>query len=823
MRIRRESLASRVHRCWRGFRALTAVAAILACGGSTDSVSPGGGGGNGSGVQIAITPSAPSITVGAQITLQAAVRGANGQVISGATIFWSSADTNVVTVSQAGVVTGKSVGTTQVAASSNGASTVTTVTVVQVPVASVAVLPSAATLVIGGTVTLQAVAYDADANALSGRSVVWASSASPVATVDGSGKVTAVSAGTATISGTIEGKTASSAITVTVIPVAAVAVTPGSADIDVGASRSFDAVATDANGNTLPGRPITWASADKAIASVSTSGLVTGVGAGNTSITATAEGKTGTAQVVVTATTPPPPIPVASVAVNPQTASLNIGGSVTLSATARDANGAALSGRTITWSTSASAIATVSNTGVVNAIAPGSATITATSEGKSGSATITVLPAAPPSVASVTITPSGATVHIGSTATFVATARDASGNALTGRLITWISNTPGVATVSSTGVVTGVTAGTTAITAMCEGQNTAVVVTVIPVPVASVTVSAASSSIQVGATTTVTAVMKDSSGTALQGRSVTWSSSNQSVATVDATSGVVTGVAPGTVTITGMSEGKTGTTTITVAPTPVATVTISPPNPSVVEHQTTALTAVTKDANGNTLSGRTVTWSVTPTSVATINANTGVVTGVSAGTATVTATSETKSGTATLTVTPAPVATVTVAAPSGPIVVGQTVTLTDTVKDAAGNVLTGRVVTWSSSNPSKATVNSSTGLVTGVDSGSTTITATSETKTGTATVVVHLVPVDSVIVTAAATTIAVGHTTTVTAVAKDANGATLSGRAVSWSSNNTAVATVTSNGTVTGVAHGTANIIATIDGTSGSATITITP
>jgi trimeric autotransporter adhesin len=828
MRIRCEPLAARVHRCWRGFRALAAVAAILACGGSTDSVSPGGGGGGAGGVQIAITPSGPSITVGAQVTLQAEVRGANGQVIPGATIFWSSADTNIVTVSQAGVVTGKSIGNTQVAASSSGASTVTTVTVVQVPVASVAVLPSAATLVIGGTVTLQAVAYDAGANALSGRPVVWASSASQVATVDGSGKVTAVSAGTATVTGTIEGKTASSAITVTVIPVAAVAVTPGSANIDVGASKAFNAVVTDASGNTLTSRPITWASANKSIATVSTAGLVTGVGAGTTNITATAENKTGTAQVVVTATTPPPPIPVASVAVNPGTASLNIGGTVTLSATPRDANGAALSGRSVTWSTSDGNIATVSTTGVVTAKAPGSATITATSEGQHGDATITVQPPAPAAVASVTITPppTGASVQVGQTITLTATARDAAGNPLSGRTISWKASDSTIATVSA-GVVTGVSSGTVAITATCEGQNASVAVTVNPEPVAFVLVSATSTSIQVGATTTVTAVTEGAAHDTLRGRTVTWSSGSLSVATVDATSGVVTAVAPGSASITGTSEGVTGAITITVVQIPVATVTISPSNPSVVERQTTPLTATTKDANGNTLSGRTVTWSVTPTSVATINASTGVVTGVSAGTATVTATSEAKSGTATLTVTAAPVATVTVVPPSAPLIVGQTLTLTDTLKDATGFVLTGRVVTWTSSSPSKATVNSSTGLVTGVDSGSTIITATSETKTGTATVVVHLVPVDSVIVTATATTIAVSHTTTVTAVAKDANGATLSGRAVSWSSSNTAVATVapngTSSGTVTGVAHGTANIIATIDGKTGSTTITVTP
>src|SRR6185312_15279355 len=150
---------------------------------------------------------------------------------------------------------------------------------------------------------------------------------------------------------------------------------------------------------------------------------------------------------------------------------------------------------------------------------------------------------------------------------------------------------------------------------------------------------------------------KDSAGNVLRNRAVTWSSSAPTIASVDA-NGLVRGVAAGRATITGASEGKNGTSAITVNPIPVATVTISPSSPSVVEHLTTTLTATTKDANGNTLTGRTVTWSFT-----TIDPVTGVVTGVSAGNATVTATSETKTGTVTLTVTPAPVATVTVAPP----------------------------------------------------------------------------------------------------------------------------------------------------------------
>jgi uncharacterized protein YjdB len=199
-------------------------------------------------------------------------------------------------------------------------------------------------------------------------------------------------------------------------------------------------------------------------------------------------------------------------------------------------------------------------------------------------------------------------------------------------------------------------------------------------------------------------------------------------------SGVVTGTGPGTTNITATSEGKTGSATVTVTPAPVATVTVTPSAANVVQGQTQALSATTKDAIGNTLTGRTVTWSSGTTAVATVSPS-GVVTAVAEGTATITATSEGKTGTATITVTPIPVATVTVSPSSASVKKGNTVTLTATTRDAGGHVLTGRVITWSSSDTSKATV-SSTGVVTGVAAGSVVITATSEGKTDTSNVTV---------------------------------------------------------------------------------------
>jgi Big-like domain-containing protein len=154
--------------------------------------------------------------------------------------------------------------------------------------------------------------------------------------------------------------------------------------------------------------------------------------------------------------------------------------------------------------------------------------------------------------------------------------------------------------------------------------------------------------------------------------------------------------------------------------------------------RTQQLTAVTKDSAGGTLTGRGITWASSATAVATVNAN-GLATAKVAGSATITATSEGKSGTAAITVINVPVATVSVSPSSAAITVGATQQVTATTKDSAGTTLTGRVVTWASSNTSVATVSSS-GLVTGQAAGSATVSATSEGKSGTASITVQAAP-----------------------------------------------------------------------------------
>lgn len=171
----------------------------------------------------------------------------------------------------------------------------------------------------------------------------------------------------------------------------------------------------------------------------------------------------------------PPPPTVQSVLVLPAAVSLRVGASVTLSASPRSAAGAEVPNRTVSWSSGAPAVATVSTTGVVAAVAPGSATITATVDGVTGTAAVTVTPVP---VGAVTISPPSGSVQAGATLALSATVRDSAGSALTGRPVTWNSSAPGVATVSGSGMVTGVAPGSATIAATAEGVTGRATVTV---------------------------------------------------------------------------------------------------------------------------------------------------------------------------------------------------------------------------------------------------------------------------------------------------------------------------------------------------------
>ena len=360
----------------------------------------------------------------------------------------------------------------------------------------------------------------------------------------------------------------------------------------------------------------------------------------------------GLAPALFDATSRTPVEPVATVAVSLVTTNLTVGHTTLATAVTRDAAGHELVGRAVAWTSSNEAVAMVNGSGDVTALTVGSTTITAASEGKSGSALLTTAAEPPPAVATVTAAVADGTIVVGQVTQASAAPRDAAGNALAGRTVTWTSSAPSVASIDAAGRVTGAAVGTASIFATCEGRSGSVQVVVIvppPSPVATVAATLASGSLYVGQSTQASAALRDASANLLAGRTVVWSTSNAAVATVNATTGVVSAAGVGSAGITATSEGKTGTASLTVALVPVSTVIATLGTGSLTVGQTTQASAVLRDSAGNALSGRSVAWSTSNAAVATVGAS-GLVTGVAAGSANLIATSEGQTGSASVTV-----------------------------------------------------------------------------------------------------------------------------------------------------------------------------
>ena len=761
--------------------------------------------------RIEIEVPSKHLVAGQTVQARARLLEASGNPLTGRSVTWSSSNDSVATVDRNGVISGISVGNATITAASEDRTGLVAMTVVPVPVHAVVVALSSGSIHVGQTAEATAVVRDASGNALAGRSVIWASSDRSVATVDRNGLVAGVSAGSVDVIGTSEGQSGSAVLTVSPVPVAVVEVALSSGAAFIGQMVLATATARDDAGNVLSDRAVTWSSSDPSVATVDGNGLVTVVASGAALIDAACEGVSGSAALFATSA------PVAVVEVALLSGGIAVGEATQASATVRDAGGNVLFGRSVSWASSNTMVATVDGSGLVTAREVGSASITATGEGRSGSATLTVTPIP---VARIDTTIASGSLFVGQTTRASATLWDASGKVLTGRAVTWASSNVAVATVDGSGSVSTLTPGVVSLTANCEGRSGSATLAVNPIPVASVGVTFPMTSVIVGQTAQATATVRDANGNVLTGRVMTWASSDTAVATVDG-SGSVTTVVPGAISLTASCEGRSGSATLVVNPIPVATVSVVLAPTSVFVGQTSRATATLRVASGNVLTGRAVTWASSDTVVATVDGN-GSVTTVVPGSVSVTASCEGRSGSATLVANPIPVATVSVLLAPTSVFVGQTSRATATLRDANGNVLTGRTVTWSSSNTAVATVDG-VGLVTARGAGSASIRATSEGQSGSASLTAALVPVATVAVSLVPSTVPAGDTSQASATLRDAGGNVLSGRSISWVSQDTAVATVNAAGVVSAETEGLATIVATSEGHSGSAPFSVTP
>ena len=332
---------------------------------------------------VTVSPATHELTaLGITVQLSAEVRDQNATVMAGATVIWTSSAISVATVDASGLVTAAGNGTATITASAGSASGSAVVTVMQ-SVASVEVSPSVDELTaLGQTVQLTAEAFDENGHAVAGAEFSWESSDAAVATVDAGGLVTAVAEGVATITASAGSASGSAVVTVTQ-SVASVQVSPSAETIELGSTLQLTAEVFDESGHAVAEVEFAWETSDATVATVDASGLVTGVAVGVATITASAGEVAGSAVVTVMQ-------PVASVEVSPSAETIGLGSTLQLTAEAFDENGHAVAGVEFAWESSDRAVATVDGSGLVTAIAEGTATITATAGDARGTAEIAV-------------------------------------------------------------------------------------------------------------------------------------------------------------------------------------------------------------------------------------------------------------------------------------------------------------------------------------------------------------------------------------------------------------------------------------------------
>ncbi|MGK5069655.1 ice-binding family protein [Janthinobacterium sp. RT4P48] len=337
------------------------------------------------------------------------------------------------------------------------------------------------------------------------------------------------------------------------------AVTPATATVAIGAGQQFTAIATYSDGSSQDvSAKAAWTSATPAAATVNaSSGVAAGVTAGNSNIAATFGGKSAAAQLTVS------PATLTAIAITPLTPSIAIGGTQQFAVSGSFSDGATRDVTAVSVFASANpATASMAAGGLALGKIAGTTQITATTGTLTASTVLTVTPAV---LLSIAVTPQNPTVLIAATRQLavIATYSDSSTADVTSGS-TFVSATPASSSVASGGLVTGVSAGTSVMTASFSGKTAGTTVTVPAATLVSIAVTPATTSIAVGGVQqfVATATYSDNSN-AIITNSAIWTSGTVANATVLNT-GIATGIAAGTSSITATAAGQSGSALLTV-------------------------------------------------------------------------------------------------------------------------------------------------------------------------------------------------------------------------------------------------------------------
>jgi uncharacterized protein YjdB len=784
-------------------------------------------------VSITITPSVASIPLATSLQFDAVgtyTDGTTQDLTASAT--WTSSSPAVANVN-AGLVAGTLMGTTNISAISGSITGSADVSVTTPILVSIAITPATATIANGTSQQFTATGtYNDYSTQVVTNSVTWGSSLNNVATISSGGLAVGTGVGTANITATSGSITASATLNVGAATLVSVAVTPANPSFALGTTQALVATGTYSDGSTLVlTTSASWVTTDATIATVTNQGIASSVALGSTTVTATSGTISGSTTLTIS------PAVLVSIAVTPAIPTIPLGTTLQFTATGTYTNNSTQNiTDTVQWSSDTPAVATIGNAaptqGLASSTGEGTANITATTGSISGSTTLTVTAA---TLVSIAVTPAAPSIALGTTQQFTATGTftDGSTQNLTSTA-TWSSDTVSTATISNTpstvGLAQSVGAGSANVTATSGTVSASTQLTVTTAALVSIAITPPTATIPQGSTQQFTATGTFTDGTTQTlTQSGQWSSSVATVATISNTSstaGLASTLATGTTTI-GISSGTiSATATLIVNPAALVSIAINPQTPTIALGTTQQFTATGTYTDGSMQDLTTVaTWTSSSAPVAIISnlvGSYGLATSSGQGTATITAASNSISSSTTLTVSGPSLVSIAITPATISIALGygEQFDAVATYSDGSTQDIT-QSAAWTSSMPGVAAI-SSTGSANSIYPGATTISATSGSVSGGAVLVVNSAVATSLVVTPASSSVFVGAQQQFTATLNYSDGSSMNVTStVTWSSSNSAVATVTGGGLAAGVAGGASAIEASWGANLFAATSTI--
>lgn len=619
-------------------------------------------------------------------------------------VTWKSSKTSVATVSSTGTVTAKGPGTAKITVTTldGGYTASCSITVIQ-PVKSIKFSSSSVTYYVGQEKALSVVFTPSNA---SNKNLKFTSSNTSVASVgSSSGKVTAKKTGSCEITAVSEDGSYKAKCTVKVVKkvdVEKVKITKSSVELNAGKTKQLKYEITPSNASD---KSVSWSSSDKSIASVNSSGLVTAHKGGTVTIKCKSNDTGEYSKCKVTVIELPK-----SITLSTTSLTLDSGKSKTLTA---EVNPSTTTNKDIKWYSTNSDVATVSSSGKIKAIQGGYCEIVAKSKADDSikarcKLTVLQLPE------KITLNENDLELIKGEKAALSATVKPSSSYY---KNVKWKSSDSTVAKVSSSGVVTAISAGKAVITCSCEAdQNikTTCLVTVYQ-PVTGISLSTEKLTLTTGRTKTLVPTITPTKAT---NKKVTYRTSNRNVVKVN-TKGRVEAVGPGQATVTVRTEdgAYTAKCVITVIE-PVVSIKLNKKSTTMTVGKTKVLVP---DISPSNATNKDVVWRSSNSLVARVTQG-GKVTAMAEGTATITCTTEDGNFTATCKVTCIiPVDAVEITKASVTVKKGNTTKLKANIYP---EYATNHEVKWKSSDKSIATVDSN-GKVTALKKGTCTITCTS--------------------------------------------------------------------------------------------------